>query len=62
MSTAAACILAFCALALAIVGYSWGWMDGKRAERLRIIAALDGVHVPPMRLTRAWLQDMLSNR
>ena len=46
-------------LALAMVGYGWGWMDGSRAERLRCINALEGVHAPPMRLTRAWILAML---
>lgn len=59
MNPASACILTLCAIALAALGYSWGWLDGRRAERLRCIDALDGVHTPPMRLTRGWLQDML---
>lgn len=27
-------LLTLCSIALAALGYSWGWLDGRRAERL----------------------------
>jgi len=59
MTPATAFLLTLCAIALAALGYSWGWLDGRRAERLRCIHKLTG-HLPsPGPLRDTWLQAML---